>query len=431
MESAGKNENFLVTKSVPVIVKPASKTNGGLFFLSNVDQYQCLIISTVYSYKPSTRSSDNVFEVIKQALAEVLVHYYPLAGKLIVGSDGRLVVECTGEGVPFIEATTTHELEALGNLTKSNFGILGQLVHTLPPTKSILEVPLLAIQVTRFNCGGFVLGVAINHSMVDGLCAMEFISSWAEIAKGSPITVLPFLDRAVMKAREHPKIEFPHHEFFQIKDLPKTITASEDEIFLIKSFSFNVERLEQLKRSAMEDGLIERCSSFVVVAAYTWRIMTESLKMEADEMTKLVFPVDLRSKFNPPFPKGYFGNAIFHTGCLCSAGELTSKPLSFAVQMVQDSIKLVTEDYVRSAIDHYEVNRKNPMATYTLFLSTWSKLDFLTTDFGWGKPNQVMLGNPGPNLCFILPQEEGKKDVDILVVMKESLMNTFEDVIQL
>ncbi|XP_043692893.1 omega-hydroxypalmitate O-feruloyl transferase-like [Telopea speciosissima] len=431
MESVEKKENFLVIKSAPVLVPPASKTNEGLFFLSNIDQYQCFILSTVYCYKPTTRSSDNVFEVIKQALAEVLVHYYPLAGKLALDSDGRFVIECTGDGVPFIEAITTHELEALGDLTKLDFGILSQLVYTFPPTKNILEIPLVATQVTRFKCGGFALGVAINHSMADGLCAMEFISSWAEIARGLPLTILPFLDRTVLKSRKTPKIEFPHHEFYQIKDMPKTIIASQDEDFLSKSFCFNMERLEQLKRSAMEDGLLEKCSSFAVVAAYTWSIMTESLQMETDEKTKLVFPIDLRSKFNPPLPKGYFGNGIFHASCLCSAGELTSKPLSFAVKLVQDSIKLVTEDYVRSALDYYEVNRTSPMATYTLFLSSWSKLDFLTADFGWGNPNQITLGNPGPNLCFILPQEEGKKDMNILVVTKSSLMTAFEETIQL
>ncbi|XP_042497614.1 omega-hydroxypalmitate O-feruloyl transferase-like [Macadamia integrifolia] len=103
----------------------------------------------------------------------------------------------------------------------------------------------------------------------------------------------------------------------------------------------------------MEDGEVEKCSNFTAVAAHSWCVMTESLKMEADQLTKLVFPVDLRLKFNLPLPKGYFGNAIIHPSCLCSAGELRSKPLSFTVKLVQEVIKSVIEKYARSAIDYH------------------------------------------------------------------------------
>ncbi|XP_042499830.1 omega-hydroxypalmitate O-feruloyl transferase-like [Macadamia integrifolia] len=425
---------FEVKKLEAVLVPPASKTDDGLYFLSNLDLYQNLILTTIYCYKSdTTRSNCNACEVIKQALAEVLVHYYPFAGRIAINdSDGKLVIDCTGEGVPFVEAVADCELEVLGDTTKSsNFEILEKLVHIFPRSKNILEIPLLTTQVTKFKCGGFVLGLATNHCMADGISAVEFANSWAEIARGSPITVLPFLDRTIIKSRQPLKIEFPHNEFHEIKDVPKSILASKDDELIPKSFCFKEKMLVHLRSLAMEDGEVEKCSNFTLVAAHTWRVMIESLKMEDDQLTKLVFAVDLRSKFNPPLPKGYFGNAIFHPCCLCSAGELRSKPLWFAVKLVQEAIKSVTEEYARSAIDYYEEKRANPLATYTLFISSWTRLGFYDIDFGWGKPTQTTLANPGPNLCFTLPQGEGKKDLNILMVMAASLMKAFEELIQI
>jgi tRNA threonylcarbamoyladenosine modification (KEOPS) complex Pcc1 subunit len=44
--------------------------------------------------------------VIREALSQALVYYYPLAGKLNKRSDdGKLQINCTADGVPFLVAT--------------------------------------------------------------------------------------------------------------------------------------------------------------------------------------------------------------------------------------------------------------------------------------------------------------------------------------
>ena len=60
--------------------------------------------------------------LIKQALSKVLVHYYPLANRLQHVDNGKLVVECNGEGVIFQEVDADVKLgdlcEAEGGLRK-------------------------------------------------------------------------------------------------------------------------------------------------------------------------------------------------------------------------------------------------------------------------------------------------------------------------
>ncbi|KAF8394001.1 hypothetical protein HHK36_020203 [Tetracentron sinense] len=90
---------------------------------------------------------NTVSEVIKQALAKVLVYYYPLAGSLTLNSDRKLMVNCTGEGVPFAEAISDSEIEVLGDVTLLNdLSKLRNLVLTFDSAGNVTELPLLTVQ---------------------------------------------------------------------------------------------------------------------------------------------------------------------------------------------------------------------------------------------------------------------------------------------
>lgn len=73
--------------------------------------------------------------------------------------------------------------------------------------------------VTKFKCGGFVLGLCVNLCMFHGLAAIEFVNSWGETARGVPVMVPPIVDRSILEAQNPPKIKFPHHEFTEIEDI--------------------------------------------------------------------------------------------------------------------------------------------------------------------------------------------------------------------
>ncbi|PRQ16925.1 putative omega-hydroxypalmitate O-feruloyl transferase [Rosa chinensis] len=422
---------LIVKKEEPTLVPPAAETEKGLYFLSNLDQNIAVIVRTLYYYKSDSKGNEDVVEVMKKAFSKVLVHYYPLAGRLSISTEGKLIVDCTGDGAVFLEAEANCEMEEVGDITKPDPVTLGKLIYDVPGAKNILEIPLLVAQVTRFKCGGFVLGLCMNHCMADGISAVEFLNSWGETARGLPLKVPPFLDRSILKARNPPKMEFPHHEFAQIEDISDINKLYEEEEMVYSSFCFEPEKLEKLKKMAMEDGVLEKCTSFVALSAFVWRARTRALRMVPDQKTKLLFAVDVRSRFEPPIPKGYFGNGIVLTNALCSTGELLENPLSFAVGLVDKAIHMVNDSYMRSVIDYFEITRARPSLTATLLITTWSRLSFHTADFGWGDAVfSGPVGLPEKEVSLFLPHGKDRKSINVFLGMPASAMKVFEELMQ-
>jgi len=61
-------------------------------------------MSTYRVSKRGGRGHDHPAKVIKEAIGKALVPYYPLAGRLRETAGRKLVVDCNGAGVLFIEA---------------------------------------------------------------------------------------------------------------------------------------------------------------------------------------------------------------------------------------------------------------------------------------------------------------------------------------
>lgn len=286
-------------------------------------------------------------------------------------------------------------------------------------------------QVTKFKCGGFALGLCMNHCMFDGIAAMEFVNSWGETARGLSLNISPFLDRTILNSRDPPKVEFKHQEFEEIDDISGSSDLYNEEM-QYRSFCFDPNHLDNLKSKAMEGGTtLKKCTTFEALSAFVWRARSKALEMKPDQKTKLLFAVDGRSKFNPPLPKGYFGNGIVLTNAICTAGELVNNHLSYGVEQVQKAIKMVTDDYMRSAIDYFETTRARPSLSSTLLITTWSRLSFHTTDFGWGEP--VLSGPvalPEKEVILFLSHGNQRKSINVLLGLPASAMKSFEHQLQ-
>ncbi|CAK9183522.1 unnamed protein product [Ilex paraguariensis] len=424
------SEVLTVKRGNPTLVTPAEETPKGLYFLSNLDQNFTTIIRTIYCYRSMERGNEQSAEVIKDALSKVLVPYYPLAGRLSTCTDGKLTVDCNGEGVVFVEAEANCTIEVIGDNRMPDPLVHGKLFYDIPSAKGLLEVPPIMAQVTKFKCGGFVLGTCVNHCLLDGISAMQFLNSWGETARGLSIKVLPHLDRTILKARKPPKIEFPHHEFDEIKDISNTNDLDNEEI-IHKSFIFSPEKLNQIKIKAMENGVLGKFTTFEGLAAFIWRARCKALKLRPDQQVRLLFPVDVRPRLNPPIPEGYVGNGIVKAYSLSTAAEIMEKPLSYVVGLIQEAVNMITDGYIRSGIDYFEVKRaKAPSLTATLVIVAWYKLQFHTTDFGWGEPLTTGVASFHANeLICLQPYGKDMKSINVLVGLPTSAMKIFEELI--
>ncbi|MBA0572878.1 hypothetical protein Golob_000186 [Gossypium lobatum] len=172
---------FTVRRCKPELVAPAKPTPHEQKLLSDIDDQESLRLQVpwiqFYRYEPSMEGKD-IAEVIKEALAQTLVFYYPFAGRLKEGAHGKLIVD-NGEGVMFIKADA---------------------------------------DVTQLKCGGFIFALRFNHVTCDGTGLQQFMSAIGEMARGvvTP-SIPPVWERHLLNALDPPRVTFTHHEHDRVE----------------------------------------------------------------------------------------------------------------------------------------------------------------------------------------------------------------------
>ena len=70
------------------------------------------------------------------------------AGRLVEGPNKKLMVDCNGEGVLFIEAEADITLEELGDTIRPPCPYWEELLYDVPGSRGIVGCPLILIQVS-------------------------------------------------------------------------------------------------------------------------------------------------------------------------------------------------------------------------------------------------------------------------------------------
>ncbi|XVE82127.1 hypothetical protein DITRI_Ditri15bG0121900 [Diplodiscus trichospermus] len=415
--------NHDLVKEEPVtLISPKNPMPHETIFLSNIDQAVTFPVETVFFFQVPQEESCSTLDIsvrVKQAVAEVLlVPYYFMAGRLSFNQEGnRLELVCNNAGVLFVSATSRLRLKDLGNLSLPN-SKFNHFVHRPGLYKSLDETALFTIQVTRFACGSFSVGFVTNHAILDGRSASEMFENLASICRGETEglkTKVINNDRTCLKARNPLQIRYPHNEYIKLKEISSVascFTAPEQsspsplifsKVYTHELFSFTPEMISTLKKKAMT-----RCSSFEAMVAHIWRARSKAVFTNLDDLSAVLFAVDIRSKTSPPFPNSFAGNAVVTAFANAKVIDLVEKPFSFCVEKVKEARERITDEYVRSVIDWLEVHRGIPATCNgNFYVSAWWKLRFNELDFGFGKPTH---GGPiaSGNDEFVLLLSHGK-----------------------
>ncbi|KAI3811335.1 hypothetical protein L1987_21056 [Smallanthus sonchifolius] len=292
------------------LVQPSKPTEQKQLWTSNLDLVVGRIhILTVYFYRPN--GGNNFFDpvVMKKALGDVLVSFYPMAGRLSKDQNDRVVINCNGEGVLFVEAESDSTLDDFGEFTPSPE--LRRLTPTVDYSGDISSYPLFFAQVTHFKCGGVGLGCGVFHTLADGLSSLHFINTWSDMARGLSIAIPPFIDRTLLRERQPPTPAFDHVEYHPpppMKPVSQKPESSRKPSTAI--LKLTLDQLNALKAAA-KDGGNTNYSTYEILAAHLWQCACKARGLPDDQLTKLYVATDGRSRLSPQLPPGYLGNVVF------------------------------------------------------------------------------------------------------------------------
>ncbi|XP_074380111.1 benzyl alcohol O-benzoyltransferase-like [Apium graveolens] len=416
---------FSVTRQSPELITPAKPTPHEFKSLSDIDDQDAFRfqIPNIQFY-PMKNDFANVpkmdpVKVIREALSKTLVFYYPLAGRLREGVGRKLAVECTGEGVIFVEADADVTLAQFGDAPEPPFPCFEELLFEVPDSFGILDCPLLHIQVTRLKCGGFIFASRINHTMCDAAGLVQFLSALGEIARGaSAPSIPPVWQRELLNARNPPRVTCTHSQYDEVDDF---ININLDNI-VNRSFFFGPPEICALRQ--LVPPHLGKCSSFELLTAFLWRCRTCSLQLDPQEEVRICSLVNARTKFNPPIlPKGYYGNAFVNPAAITTAGKLCENPFGYALGLVKKIKEAVTEEYMRSIAD-LVVLKGRPifMLARTYYVSDLTHAGFEDINFGWGRaayggPPSGVLGYGLGGMSFYIPHKNKKGENGIAVAL--------------
>ncbi|XP_044971798.1 benzyl alcohol O-benzoyltransferase-like [Hordeum vulgare subsp. vulgare] len=416
--------SFAVRRREPELIGPASPTPRETKRLSDLDDQDELRsqVRGVFFYRGDrfARRGDDPAGVIRRALSEALVHYYPLAGRLREVQGRKLVVDCTGEGVMFVEADADvrlADLEAAGLMPP--FPCMEELGFDVEGSGGLLGCPLLLIQVTRLLCGGFVLWTRLNHTMCDGSGTLQFLNAVAELARGLPApTVAPAWRRELLDARSPPAPAFPHHEY-EYDAVPLPPTPADDMVR--RSFVFRASDMAALKK-----GL--RATSYEVLAASLWRARTAALAIRPEEEVRLATVVSARRHTALGLPAGYYGFACGYAVVAMAAGALLGCATADVVELIRKAKASVSAEYVRSMADHLVLRGRPRLAAANLFLlSDLRHIGFHRVDLGWG---EAVYGGPsharfGGGFFVAVKNGDGEDAVAVPMALPRMAMEVF------
>ncbi|KAI3982708.1 hypothetical protein MKX01_010191 [Papaver californicum] len=421
---------------------PIPAAHGDYLYLSNLDDMigARVFTPTLYFFKANNQNSDRKFEpkILRDALAKVLVPYYPFSGRLRQTKNGKLEVFFgPNQGAVFVEAFSEMEMSDLGNLTVPNPAWM-PLIFRYPDEEAykVIDMPLVIAQVTSFKCGGFSLGLRLCHCLCDGLGAMQFVSAWPATARSGYLVTdpTPCWDREFFQPRDPPIVQFRHVEFTKVDD-SSSLTRTLWQTKAIQKCYRISDEFQTLIKSLAQPNDGQGCTAFDAMAAHVWRSWVRALDVKPlDYELRLTFSVNARQKLiKPSLKEGFYGNVVCLACSTASVSQVINGELPKTTQLVREARKGVTQEYLRSTIDYIEVDRPQRLEfAGKLMITQWTRFGmYESADFGWGVP--VYAGpidlTPTPQVCVFLQDsnESLGRSLVLCICLSESAACRFKE----
>nr|BAX24894.1 putative EIG-I24 [Oryza punctata] len=448
MESLPPQMRVRVMETVSLRPSPADDSVKAVSFaLSGLDTDRNVLDVTFRTLRflPPHPPSLDPLAVLPRAFAAALDLFVPIAGKI---GDGGRVVWLAGDAVPLVLAASDLSVADVDTDSPGS-----DLLEWLAPGDGdgVAGAPVLALQVTRFACGGVALGMRVAHALCDGAGATKFLSAAARFSRGEqePAVAPVWERRDLLGPRLPPRVVKPFERVLALDAAAAAVHGpygaaggSQGQIAR-ECFHVSDARVEELRAelSGGEGGV--KLTTFEFLAAFIWRARVKANGTSPDEVVKMVYSMNISKLLAPPLPDGYWGNVCVPVYVVLTAGELVAQPLADTATMIKKSKQEVDEEYVRSYIDFLELHRGGEGGVVTAgrgvsAFTDWRRLGHSEVDFGWGSPAAVLplswrlLGSTDP--CFFLPygaaDERRRRGFKVFVAVPAPALPCFREEMQ-
>ncbi|WP_162824382.1 acyltransferase [Peterkaempfera bronchialis] len=371
---------------------------------------------------------------LRDSLARTLVHYPLLTGRLERDRDGGLSVRCNDAGAVFTEVDADEPMPDYG-LGRSARPELRRYLHEVNPFLVVgRDAPLLTVKVTRMRGGGSVLGVAINHCVVDATSHLAFLRHWSAEHRGLDHP-LPCHDRGLLDAlgaRVEPGARERSEQYAVTRRREKwafiaRVNAGAARMRTL-TLRFPAEEVGAIKEAAAAGlaGTGRWVSTSDAFTAHLWKVLAELRARPGESRESLGLIVGVRAALGSALPEHYWGNAVTNSRPALTAAELRSAPLGAVAETVRAAVAGVTEQRVRDEIGFLDAQRAAGRSRRVLSrmsleafdsavaLNNVGKLPVYGVEFGGGRPFWYEFpASPVPWTVLITPTpaEDDSRDV--------------------
>lgn len=414
------------------LIRPSSPTPDHFrrYQLSFLDQISPPVYSPLVIFF-SSAEADKKFHIgditnrLKKSLSDVLVHFYPLAGR----ANDNMFIDCNDEGTPFLETRVKCQLsDVIQNPVPS------ELNKLVPYQLHEVADLALGVQLNVFECGGIAIGACISHKIADALSFFMFIKTWAGTARRNHGHQID--DHTVMSPQFVSATLFPPRNISGFNPsvgitkeniVTKRFVFDASKIDLIKSKYGDSEDEHEHEHDSLESH--QRPPSRVeALSAFIWSRYVAATKAgtEAPERVyAIVHAVNLRTRIDPPLPECSFGN-LYRIAVTVPRLD-TGEECYGLVRQVREQVSHIDKDYVKKLQEGNEhlsfIKQSSENFTkgemVTLSFTSLCRFPLYEADFGWGKPTWV--GSPAltfNNLVVFMDTKSGG-GIEAYINMKE------------
>jgi shikimate O-hydroxycinnamoyltransferase len=376
------------------------------------------------------------------SLSRTLRHFPVLAGRMRRDAGRGLHVACNDAGARFVEVDAAHPMPAYGPGHPAKRDFAGLVEEVNPLWVEGRDTPLLTVKLTHMAGGGSVLGVCINHSLVDGTSYMMFMESWSREHRGLSYPV-PCHDRRLLDAVGRRAAQSEGDEVRHFVAVSRLAAlrfyariARASRRLVTQVFRLSPGEVRRMKEVASADlaGTGQWVSTNDALTAHLWRSLAV-LRGRADASREsLGLIAGVRERLAPELHPHYFGNCASHTTPSMTAGDLRSRGLGAVALAVRRGLEESSLSKLRGEIAFLVSHRDSglggkvlPRMMLDVFDSSvtfnnWSKLPFYALDFGGGAPfwyDVPAFPIPWLTLVAPTPAEDGGRDVHLALPVDE------------